>query len=244
MDDVEHVYSEKLRDPKGMYIVEFDIVSCSTALLIIDLQKYMCCRDIGLGPVYLRETPELAERWFCRLDEVVIPNVQKLLSFFRRNKLRIAFACVGPLLPDASDMSPRRRIRDFRRLEKAGIDHFFYPGTLEHEIINELKPIEDEIIFNKNTSSVFNSTNINLILKNLGIDSLIITGMTTSSCVESSARDAADLGYNCILVDDACADKHKDAHEMTMVNFDRANGKVMNTREVIEYLKTRFNRSR
>jgi nicotinamidase-related amidase len=137
-------------------------------------------------------------------------------------------------------MCLRRRIRDSKRLEKAGIDHFFYPSTIEHEIIDELQPMKNEIVFNKNTSSVFNSTNINNIMKNVRIESLIICGLATSSCVESSARDAADFGYNCILVDDACADIHKDAHEMTMVNFARSNGKVMATVEVIKYLNSRL----
>ena len=207
------------------------------------MQKYACSPDIGLGPALRKEVPEVAEYWFSRVSEVVVPNVQRLLRFFRSNELRVIYTCVGPLLPDASDMFPRRRIRDQSRLKIAGIDHFFHPGTLEHEVIDELKPEENEIIFNKNSGSPFNSTNIDQILRNMGIGSLVITGVATNSCVEITARDAADRGYNCILVEDACADKSRDAHEMTMITFARVYGKVMTTQEVIEYLASKLHDS-
>ena len=234
------VQSTRKQDPKGLYVVDFEIVPESGALLVIDLQKYMCRKDIGLGPLYIKEAPQIAEYWFSRMYEVVIPNTQKLLAFFRANQLRVTYACVGPLLPDASDMIPRRRIRDLNRIKMAGSDHFFHVGTVEHEVIDELKPHPNEMVFKKNTSSAFTSTNIDQILRNMGIDSLIITGMVTSTCVEHTARDAADRGYNCILVEDACTDKHQDAHEMAMMNFARSYGRVMSTQETINYLKLRL----
>lgn len=240
MTNTKRAWKEFVQDALMQHIADFEVVPRSTALLIIDMQKYMCCRDVGLGPTIIKETPEVAEYWFWCISKVVVPNIQRLLKFFRSNKIRITYACVGPLLPDASDMIPRRRIWDQNRLRVAGINHFFYPGTLEREIIDELKPQEGEIIFNKNSGNAFNSTNIDQILKNMGIDSLVITGMATNVCVEITARDAADRGYNCILVDDACACKNQDAHEMTMINFARAYGKVMTTREVIGYLRSRL----
>ena len=94
-------------------------------------------------------------------------------------------------MPTASDaataaaakiwMGPRRRLRDQSRLKVSGIDHFFSPGTREHEIVDELKPNPGEMIFNKNTSSAFNSTNIDQILRNMRIETLVITGMATSA---------------------------------------------------------------
>ena len=240
MNGAERFWEKATRAPRGVYVVDFDIIPSSTALAIIDMQKYGCCRDIGLGPVYVRETPETAEYWFSRISEVAIPNIRNLLQFFRKDKLRVIYICVGPLLPDASDLSRRRRLRDQSRLKISGIDHFFSPGTLEHEIVDELKPNQGEMIFNKNTTSAFNSTNIDQILRNMGIESLVITGIATSSCVESTARDAADKGYNCILVEDACADKYPDSHKMTMINFARAFGRVMITSEVVDHLESKL----
>ena len=240
MDGAPRFWEKPGKAPRGVYFVGFDIIPSSTALAIIDMQKYGCCRDIGLGPVYLKEAPETAEYWFSRLSEVAIPNISKLLQFFRKNKLRVIHICVGPLLPDASDMFPRRRLRDQSRLKVSGIDHFFSPGTLEHEVIDELKPNPGEMIFNKNTSSAFNSTNIDQILRNMRIETLVITGMATSACVESTARDASDKGYNCILVEDACADRYPDSHKMTMINFARAFGQVMITPEIMDHLGSKL----
>ena len=93
------------------------------------------------------------------------------------------------------------------------------------------------MVFDKNTSSVFNSTNIDQILRNMGIESLVITGGTTNSCVETTARDAYDLGYDCILVDDGCLARSQDRHDMTMWTFASIFGKVMDTTEVIGYLR-------
>lgn len=230
------VWKQFVDDPLMRHLGELELVPGSTALLIVDMQKHICCREIGFGPTMLKETPEAAEYWFSRLSTVVIPNIRDLLLFFRRHRLRVIYACVGPLLPDASDMVARRRIWEENRLKAAGIDHFFYPGTVERQVIDELKPEEGEMIFNKNSGNAFNSTNIDQVLRNMGIDGLVITGVATNVCVEITARDAADRGYNCVLVNDACACKHQDAHDMTMINFARSYGKVMSTTEVIDYL--------
>ncbi len=240
MPNTERIWKKIVQDPTGIYEIQFEAAPRSTALVVIDLQKYMCCPDIGIGPVYAKQTPEVGKYWFSRISKVVVPNVKRLLEFFRSNRLRVIYVCVGPLLPDASDMFARRRMRDKKRIEAAHIDHFFYPGTLEHEVVDEIKPLKGEIVFNKNSTSAFNSTNIDQILRNMGIESLVITGMATHACVEITARDAADRGYNCILVDDACADRSQELHDWTMINFARDYGKVMNTKEVIDYLKLRL----
>ena len=240
MSDTWQVWKKIAKDPAGLLVVEFEVIPHSVALLLVDMQKYSCYRHIGLGPVLLKEMQVVAEHYFSCISGVVVPNAQRLLAFFRDNKLRVTYTCVGPLLPDASDMIERRRLRDESRLRAAGIDHFFYPGTLEHEVIDELKPKDGEMIFNKNSSSAFNSTNIDQILRNMRIDSLVIAGVATNYCVEITARDAADRGYKCILVTDACAAMSKDAHEMTMTNFAAQYGKVMTTQDVIKYLESRF----
>ncbi len=113
----------------------------------------------------------------------------------------------------------------------------FREGTWGAAIIDELKPQISDMVFNKNTGSAFTSTNIDLILRNIGIESLVITGVATDSCVETTARDASDRGYNCILVEDACCARAQDRHDMTMKTFASIFGKVMNTSEVISILK-------
>ena len=100
-----------------------------------------------------------------------------------------------------------------------------------------VKPNPGELVINKNSNGAFNSTPIDQILRNMGIDTLVIAGVVTNACVETTARDAADRGYNCILVEDGCASYEEISHEMTLRSFARLFGKVMNTDDVISLLE-------
>ncbi|MBI2986368.1 MAG: cysteine hydrolase [Deltaproteobacteria bacterium] len=231
-------------DPVGIYPVEFEIEAVRTALLVVDMQKYGYHPDYALGKLLQREAPEVFHYLFSRLENIVVPNIRRLLSFFRASNLRVIFLCVGPLLRDGSDMTPRRRSRDLERLSKTGINHFFHVGTPEHEILDELRPNSGELVINKNSTSAFTSTGIDQILRNMNIENLVFTGAATNGCVETTARDAADRGYNCYLVDDACATKNQDLHDSTMRNFGLLFGKVITTDEMIKELDALLGRQK
>jgi len=243
MAETGKIWDEIARDgdPLKLRLLEFDIEPRSTALLIVDMQKYNCIPDIAWGKVMLETVPAEGKYWFSRLESTVIPNIQRLLTFFRENSLRVCFASFGPLTPDGSDLKPSRRLIPHQRwAQAAGSDHLWCPGTPEHEVIDELAPQAGEIVFDKNTSSPFNSTNIDQILRNMGIESLVIVGVATNSCVETTARDASDRGYDCILVEDGCCARSQDRHDMTMRTFAGIFGKVMRTEEAIGYLQNRL----
>lgn len=223
-------------DPIGIYPVDFEIDVLKTALLVIDMQKYGYHPDFALGKLLRKEAPEVFSYLFSRLRDIVIPNIARLLDFFRGNRLRVIYLAVGPLLPDGSDMIARRRSRDLLRLRRTGINHFFNAGTPEHEVLDELKPMPGELVIFKNSASAFTSTGFDQILRNMRIENLVITGAGTNACVETTARDAADRGYNCFLVDDGCATKQGHLHEATMQNFELFFGKVVTTDEIIEQL--------
>jgi ureidoacrylate peracid hydrolase len=75
------------------------------------------------------------------------------------------------------------------------------------------------MIFRKTSSSVFISTNIDYVLRNLGVRSLIVAGLLTDQCVESAVRDACDLGYLVTLVSDACATASAERHEQSLLGI-------------------------
>ncbi|UPJ79296.1 cysteine hydrolase [Bradyrhizobium sp. 183] len=223
-----------LGHPAAAGWISFDLSEpARTALLIVDMQNFGCRRDMGLG----RRAQPQSEYWFSRQDQVVVPNIQKLLAYFRSSGMRVTYVCVGPLLPDASDMYERRVRRDKERLAETGSDHFWSVGSIEHQVIDELKPAPGEMIFNKNCTSAFNSTNIDQVLRNMGVQYLVITGMATNACVETTARDAADRGYDCVLVDDGCLAGDQASHDGTLRNFASLFGRVSKTDQVIEELQ-------
>jgi len=214
---------------------DFDLDPNSTALLIIDMQYLDAHYDYGLGLTLRTEYPEVASYYFKRLTEIVIPNHIRLLEFFRRNSLKIIYLTVGSVLPDGSDAL---FLSKFRK-EAVGKSLLFPQGSFEHGILEEVRPQAGELVINKTSSGAFNSTAIDQTLRNMGIDGLVIAGVVTNVCVETTARDAADRGYKCILVDDACAAQSQDWHDSTLRTFSTVFGKVQTTNEIIEYLQNR-----
>ena len=161
-----------------------------------------------------------------------LPNSIKLQHFFRQNGLPVLYCLVGSLLPDARDQHIKRRLTWLR---KSAIDPptLCPKGTSTYEVHRELGPLPTELIIDKNSQGAFNSSAIDYYLQALDIQNLVITGTATSHCVENTARDANDRGYNVILVEDACGDVEINNHQVTMKTFARAFGTVKSTAEVI-----------
>ena len=90
--------------------------------------------------------------------------------------------------------------------------------------------------FAGNASSAFNSTPLHMILQNMGKRTLVLTGLITNGCVESTARDARDLGYRVVLVGDACATYSDQTHRRTLRWLERTIGNVAATDAVVATL--------
>jgi nicotinamidase-related amidase len=215
----------------------FRIDTDTCALLIIDMQHWAVHPEYGLAKVVHRDYPEIAQYFFSRLRNLVIPNNRRLLDFFRHNDLRTIHLTVGPELADGSDLSPIIKRRAAQREASGQPSIVFCKGTLEHSVIEELKPQEGDMVINKTSFGAFNSTGIDRLLTNMGMETLVITGVATDVCVETTARDAADRGYNCVLVEDACATFDEASHEAALSAFAKAFGMVKSTSEVIAELE-------
>ena len=204
-----------------------------TALIPIDLQYASACRTTGLGKRMTDEgKQELVRHRFDRIEQVVVPNVQKLLAFFRKYNLRIIYVTVGSEMSDYSDYLPHR-IEHVKRLNNR-------VGQREHEILDEIKPIEGELVINKTTTGAFNSTGIDSILRAMSIEYCLFAGVSTHVCVETTARDASDRGYHTVIIEDACGASKKEYHDNTIVTFQRCFGKVLTSDEIISELRYRL----
>lgn len=208
----------------------FNLEPASTALVVVDMQYASGSREYGLGKLLAKQGRlEEAEYRFSRIDNLIIPNTQRLLSCFRALDAKVIFVSLGPRASDYSD-APRH----LRRWFEATHNH---EGNKEHEIVPELAPLPNEIIFNKVTIGAFGSTGIDGYLKANGIEAVVVTGVSTNNCVGMTAMEAADRQYGAVLVADAtgtCSDEMQDA---TLTTFRRLWGRVMDTDEVIAELK-------
>jgi nicotinamidase-related amidase len=170
-----------------------------------------------------------AEYRYARIRDFVLPNTRRLLDFFRANDLRRVFLTYGSEVSDYSDLTPQMRVLCESTRNRV--------GEREHEIVDELKPLPNERVFNKITPSAFTSTPIDLVLsKAYGVDTLLFTGVSTNMCVEHTQRDAASHGYHCFLVEDACGADSPEMHEAAVTVVQRLYGTVISTGEAIQRL--------
>ena len=99
------------------------------------------------------------------------------------------------------------------------ISGLFVPrGSWDAKVLDAIAPADDEIVLPKTSSSVFISTNIDYVLRNLGVRSLIIAGVLTDQCIDSAVRDACDLGYLVTVPTDACATLSAERHDWALRN--------------------------
>ncbi len=223
-------------------VPRFELEPEATALVIVDMQYMFAHSDYGHGAMLRSRHPRLATYLFQRLNETVIPNNQKILKFFRENRLRVLYLTVGTALPDGADMVPltREKGTDARVRARRYGKWLARVGTQEHKILAELAPVPGELVINKTSFSAFNSTGIDSTLRNMGIEYLVITGTATNVCVETTARDAADKGYRAIIVEDAVATITPEFQEVTLKGFACNFGRVETTNAVCEELKRKM----
>ena len=185
---------------------EVPIDPAHAALLIVDVQNY-CAHPDGSGSQKL--DPQHCGYFFRSLRETVLPNLPLLQSACRRGRIEIVYAAVENMTRDGRDRSLDYKI--------SGID--VPRESWDGQVLDEIAPAEDEMVFRKTSSSVFVSTNIDFVLRNLGVRSLIMAGMMTDQCVESAVRDACDLGYLVTLVTDACTTDSAERHQQSLIGI-------------------------
>lgn len=176
-----------------------------TAILFVDMQKIFCTP--GNDPQH----PELdAGHYYHRtLKSTVIPNQVKLIAAARAAGVQVLHTIIEALTKDCRDCSLDHKLSDL----------MIPKGLPEGQPIDELTPVDNEIMLPKTSSGVFNSTNIDYVLRNLGIRYLVVAGVVTDQCVDMAVRDAADRGYLVTCVKDACTTYSEMRHDGALKAF-------------------------
>jgi ureidoacrylate peracid hydrolase len=179
------------------------------ALLFVDVQNYNARPDggeyAGLDPA---DVHARYGAFFATLHATALPNMQRLQAACRTAGIEVLYTVIEALTQDGRDMS-----LDYK------ISGLFVPrGSWDAQVLDVLAPAPDEIVISKTSSSVFISTNIDYVLRNLGIRSLIVAGLLTDQCIDSTVRDACDLGYLVTVPTDACATLTAERHDSALRN--------------------------
>ena len=197
-----------------------------SALLFIDVQNFAAHRDgaefDGLSDA---EFDKKYGWFFDQLKTRAIPNMQALQREFRATEIEVLYTTIESLTKDGRDRSLDYKITGFNVPK----------GSWDGKVIDELAPDDDEIVFPKSSSSVFISTHIDYVLRNLGVKQLVICGIVTDQCVESAIRDACDLGYLVTQVTDACMTYTQERHDHSLQTI-KGYCRQVTTRELLDEL--------
>ncbi len=226
VDPLEDSYRESIAEAPG--VVE-SIEKHKTALLVIDLQYLDAAPGFGVfADAEKSGVPkEAQEYYFKRLDHMVLPNVRKLQDKFRDLNMEVIHTRIMSMTQDG-----RERSAGHKRLNLHAA-----PGSKESEFLVEIAPKGDELIINKTASGVFNATNLEYILRNMGITGLFICGVYTNECVSTTVRDACDRGFYTTLINDACATVTPQLHNATIETIRDRYARVMTTEQAVNDIK-------
>ncbi|NLR93577.1 MULTISPECIES: cysteine hydrolase family protein [Flammeovirga] len=193
-------------------------------LISIDIQYH----DAAIGYGFFKDAKrEDHSYYFDRLDDVVFPTVNKLQELFRSEGLEVIHVRIEALTADGRD----------RSLEHKRIGCHVPKGSKAAEIMPQVAPKDDEIVLSKTASGVFNSTNLEYVLRNLGIDQLVTVGVLTNECIETAVRDGADKGFTMYIVDEGTAALTPELHESSMKVLNGVYGYRVSAEQIIDMVK-------
>ena len=227
VDPLRETYRESITEAPA---VKRSLEQHNTALLVIDMQYLDAAPGHGVfADAEQSGVPiEAQEYYFTRLQESVIPNVSKLQHAFREKQLEVIHTRIQSLTRDGRDRSPGHK--------RLGLHAA--PGSKDAEFLPEVAPVGDEIVISKTASGVFNATNLEYVLRNLGITGLFVVGVYSNECVSTAIRDACDLGFYVTLISDGCATVTPELQLATITTMKDRYARVLATEEALAEIST------
>jgi len=216
--DYRSFYYEGAAEPSDL-----SLHADETVLLSIDVQNtYMTPSD----------NPVERARWapfHKRMHEVVIPATAELQNRFRQHKMAVLHARIACLLESGKDRSLSQK--------KPGWNYLLLPKDREDaQIVSELAPREGEIVVTKTTDSALTGTNLRLVLHNMGVKNVVLTGIFTDQCVSSTVRSLADESFNVVLVEDCCAAGTDELHRNELEILNMIYCHVISSGELVNFM--------
>ena len=183
-----------------------DLDWSTTALVIIDMQRDFM-EPGGFGETLGNDVSQLAR---------AVKPIAALLDAARESGMLVVHTREGHL-PDLSDAPPAKveRGAPSKRIGDPGpMGRILIRGEAGHDIIPELYPLDSEIVIDKPGKGAFYATELGDVLQKYGIENLLVCGVTTEVCVNTTVREANDRGYRCVVLSDGCASYFPEFHEM------------------------------
>ena len=209
-----------------------------TALLIIDMQRDFM-EPGGFGETLGNDVSQLAR---------AVKPIASVLDAARDTGMLVVHTREGHL-PDLSDAPPAKVERGAPSLrigDPGPMGRILIRGEAGHDIIPELYPLDSEIVIDKPGKGAFYATELGDVLQKYGIENLLVCGVTTEVCVNTTVREANDRGYRCVVLADGCASYFPEFHEMGLKMIKAQGGIfgwVSNSAAVLEALSPEISKT-
>ncbi len=171
-------------------------IPSTTALLLIDVQNFVLDKN--------KHAPRPA--FYERVEMQCLPAIRTLQSYSRKAGIEVMFTVMENLTTDGRDRSLDYKLSGFN----------IPKGSSGATIPATFNPIGDEIIFRKTSACVFHSTNIEYVLRNIGISTIICAGFLTDQCIEQTMCVGCSLGFNMICISNAVASNTNTRHQSAL----------------------------
>lgn len=197
------------------------------ALLVVDMQECQVRRDGAPYKMMTAVAPGLLDYFMQRVADVAEPNIVRIVGAARDCGMPIVFTKLASYDKDGRDLPRQIRVWNDRAKEAWGSAPVPHKDDPAARVVGSLEPREDEMVIVKTTSGVFTATQLEHLLKNMGVEQLVVCGVLTNMCVEGSARAGAELGFDVFVVDDACAAWSDSVHRASLRSFEMVFGTVV-----------------
>lgn len=211
-----------------------DIIPKQTVLIVVDMQKYQVQKDYAAFKAMNSVTPGIFDYFASEVENKVTPNLRKLIDFCHEAEIPVIYTKFSSFMPDGSDLTRGTKfLNDFSK-NLVGEVAFPYISHHSSDIIDELKPEDEDFVIQKNTSGTFISTRLDSFLRNMDIETVLVTGVVTNFCVYATAREAADYGFQVVIVEDCCAAWSPEIHKAALKSFGLLTGYVLTHEKVMK----------
>jgi nicotinamidase-related amidase len=207
-----------------------------SALIIVDVQRWFTRPEYPMWQLVDKLVNGAATGYFERVQSRVLGNIQRLQQAFRSRGLPVIFLVTGCYLPDGRDLPEWLRGFDQLGLELLGRRVNPPINDPSWEVEDRVAPLPGEMVLNKTSSGALSSTKLDQILHNLGINSLVVCGLTTAICVAQTARETGDRGFRVLIAEDACTEMSEEMHQAALLAFSWVFGRVRPTEEIVRML--------
>jgi len=209
----------------------------ATALVVVDMQRYFLSADSPYSRFLEHRAAGYTRTFLAEVEEHVLPRLRSLVGAFRAARRPVLWTALAAAQAEGNDLP--KRLRELNAAARNAGMPAAVPARDDHwaGFPDALSPAAGEPVVQKTTFGGFANGVLDGMLRERGLHTLVLCGVVTNVCVETTAREAVDRGYSVIIAEDACAAYAPEVHRTHLDSFEVAFGSVRPVQDVLSALR-------